>query len=122
MLHNSLTIVLRFDILELAKEGPYQDCEECERMNFYSVRDLRTTQKAIWENLEKDGEVVITNNGKPTALLFDIGDGDLEETLKAIRQAKAMIAFNSMRSKAAAKGYLSEEEIEAEIAAARQEG
>ena len=90
-------------------------------MNFYSVRDLRTTQKAIWENLEKDGEVVITNNGKPTALLFDIADGDLEETLKAIRQAKAMIAFNSMRSKAAAKGYMSEEEIEAEIAAARRE-
>ena len=45
----------------------------------------------------------------------------LEETLKAVRQAKAMMAFNSMRGKAAAKGYLSEEEIEAEIAAARQE-
>ena len=42
-------------------------------MNFYSVRDLRTTQKAIWEKLEQDGEVVITNNGKPSALLFDIG-------------------------------------------------
>ncbi len=90
-------------------------------MNFYSVRDLRTTQKAIWEKLEQDGEVVITNNGKPSALLFDIGDGDLEETLKAVRQAKAMMAFNSMRGKAAAKGYLSEEELEAEIAAARQE-
>lgn len=75
-------------------------------------------------NMGKAGtrrEVVITNNGKPSALLFDIGDGDLEETLKAVRQAKAMMAFNSMRGKAAAKGYLSEEEIEAEIAAARQE-
>lgn len=90
-------------------------------MNFYSVRDLRTTQKAIWEKLEQDGEVVITNNGKPSALLFDIGDGDLEETLKAVRQAKAMMAFNSMRGKAAEKGYMSDEEIEAEIAAARQE-
>ncbi len=90
-------------------------------MNFYSVRDLRTTQKAIWENLEKDGEVVITNNGKPSALLVDIGDGDLEDTLKAVRQARAMMAFNSMRAKAASRGYLSEEEIEAEIAAARQE-
>lgn len=90
-------------------------------MNFYSVRDLRTTQKAIWENLEKDGEVVITNNGKPSALLVDIGDGDLEDTLKAVRQARAMMAFNSMRTKAAEKGYLSDEEIEAEIAAARRE-
>lgn len=90
-------------------------------MNFYSVRDLRTTQKAIWENLEKDGEVVITNNGKPSALLFDISDGALEETLKAVRQAKAMLAFNSMREQAAARGYMTDEEIEAEIASARQE-
>ena len=90
-------------------------------MNFYSVRDLRTTQKAIWENLEKDGEVVITNNGKHSALLFDISNGDLEETLKAVRQAKAMLAFNSMREQAAARGYMTDEEIEAEIASARQE-
>ena len=90
-------------------------------MNFYSVRDLRTTQKAIWEYLEKDGEVVITNNGKPSALLFDISNGDLEETLKAVRQAKAMLAFNSMREQAAARGYMTDEEIEAEIASARQE-
>lgn len=89
-------------------------------MNFYTVRDLRTTPKSIWENLAADGEAVITNNGRPMALLLDIADGDFEETLRAVRQAKAAIAFNSMRSKAAAKGYMSEEEIEAEIAAARR--
>lgn len=89
-------------------------------MNFYTVRDLRTTPKKIWDNLSSDGEVVITNNGKPTALLFDIADGSFEETVKAVRQAKAVIAFNSMREKAAARGYMSDEEIEAEIAAARR--
>lgn len=89
-------------------------------MNFYTVRDLRTTPKSIWENLAADGEAVITNNGRPMALLLDIADGDFEETLRAVRQAKAAIAFNSMRSKAAAKGYMSEEEIEAEIDAARR--
>ena len=36
-------------------------------MNFYTVRDLRTTPKSIWENLSADGEVIITNNGRPTA-------------------------------------------------------
>lgn len=89
-------------------------------MNFYTVRDLRTTPKRIWDNLSADGEVVITNNGKPTALLFDIADGSFEETLKAVRQAKAVIAFNSMRAKAATRGYMSDDEIEAEIAAARR--
>ncbi len=89
-------------------------------MNFYTVRDLRTTPKVLWEDLSTDGEVVITNNGKPSAILFDIAGGDLEETLKAIRQAKAMIAFNSMRAKAAQKGYMSEEEIEEEIRKVRK--
>lgn len=91
-------------------------------MNFYTVRDLRTTPKSIWENLSADGEVIITNNGRPTAILFDIVDGSFEETVKAVRQAKAMIAFNSMRAKAAANGYMSDEDIEAEIAAARRGG
>lgn len=89
-------------------------------MNFYTVRDLRTTPKSLWDNLSKDGEVVITNNGKPTAIMLDITDGSFEETLKAVRQAKATIAFNSMRAKAAAKGYMSDQDIEAEIAAARR--
>ena len=89
-------------------------------MNFYTVRDLRSTPKSIWENLSADGEAVITNNGRPMALLLDIADGDFEETLKAVRQAKAAIAFNSMRGKAADKGYMSDEEIEAELTAARQ--
>lgn len=90
-------------------------------MNFYTVRDLRTTPKAIWKNLTDDGEVVITNNGKPTAIMIDISDGNFEETLKAVRQAKAMIAFNMMRKKAADRGFMSDEEIEAEINAARSE-
>lgn len=90
-------------------------------MKFYTIRDLRTTPKALWDNLSNDGEVVITNNGKPTAILFDIADGDFEELIKAVRQAKAMLAFNSMRTKATKKGYMSEEEIEKEIQKVRKE-
>lgn len=89
-------------------------------MNFYTVRDLRNTPKNIWDNLSSDGEVIITNNGKPTAIMINIADGSFEETIKAIRQAKAMIAFNSMRQKASMSGYMTDEEIEAEISAARQ--
>ena len=52
--------------------------------------------------------------------MIDISDGSFETTLKAVKQAKAMIAFNSMRQKAASNGYMSDDEIEAEIAAARR--
>lgn len=91
-------------------------------MNFYTVRDLRTTPKSIWNDLSSDGEVVITNNGKPTALLIDISNGNFEETVKAIRQARAMLSFNAMRMKAAKNGYMTDKEIEDEISAARKEG
>lgn len=81
-------------------------------MKFYTVRDLRTTPKALWRDLSKDGEVVITNNGKLKAIFLDIADGNLEELLKAIRQAKAIVTFNSMKTKASQKGYMNEEEIQ----------
>ena len=91
-------------------------------MNFYSVRDLRTESKNVWENLSAGGEVVITNNGKPSALMIDIPEGSFDEVVQAVRQAKAMIAFNSMRRKAAQRGFMTDAEIEAEISAARREG
>ena len=45
----------------------------------------------------------------------------LRTIVKAIRRVKAMIAFKSMRLKAAKQGFMSDEEIEAEIAAYREE-
>lgn len=90
-------------------------------MKFYSVRDLRTDSKSMWENLRGNGEAIITNNGKPAALMIDISEDNFEIMIQAIRQAKAMIAFNNMRSRAAAKGFMTDEEINAEIEAARKE-
>ena len=91
-------------------------------MNFYSVRDLRTGAKNIWDNLSSGDVVVITNNGKPSALMIDIPEGAFDEVVQAVRQAKAMIAFNSMRRKAAKAGFLTDEEIEAVIADVRNGG
>jgi len=90
-------------------------------MQFVTVRDFRSASRDVWDKLNRDGELVVTNNGKPTALLLNIGDGDLEELLASIRQSKAMRAFNRMRLEAAERGFMSDEEIEAEIQAARAE-
>ena len=91
-------------------------------MEFYSVRDFRTETKAVWESLARGGEVVITNNGKPAALMIEIPEGGFDETVRAVRQARAMAAFNSARRRAAAAGFMSDEEIEAAIAKAREAG
>ena len=90
-------------------------------MNFYSIRDLRSETKNICDKVRQSGEVVITNNGKPSVLMFDISEDNFDEVVRAIRQAKAMIAFNSMKAVAAANGYMSDSEIEDEIKAARSE-
>lgn len=55
-------------------------------MNFYSVRDLRTETKNLWDNLSAGGEVVITNNGKPAALMIDIPADCFDEVVQAARQ------------------------------------
>lgn len=89
-------------------------------MNFYTIRDLRTETKSMFETLDSGNDVIITNNGKPAALMIDIDQDNFEDVLQAVRQAKAMIAFNSMRMKAAVEGYMSAEEIDSQIQAARR--
>lgn len=89
-------------------------------MNFYSMRDLRTETKRMWADLSRGDEVIITNNGKPSALMIEIPEGYFDEVVQAVRQAKAMIALNQMRMKAARNGYLTDDEIEALIDEARK--
>ena len=90
-------------------------------MKFYSVRDFRNISKEIWGNLARNGEAIITNNGIPTALIIDISEDNFDEMLKAVRQAKAMIAFNKMRMDSSKEGFMSEEDINAEISEYREE-
>lgn len=84
-------------------------------MKFYSVRDFRNISKEIWENLARNGEAIITNNGKPTALMIDISEDNFDEMIKAVRQAKTMITFNKMRMNSSKERFMSEEDINAEI-------
>ncbi len=88
-------------------------------MNFYSMRDLRTESKSMWADLSRGDEVILTNNGRPSAIMIDIPEGGFDETVQAVRQAKAMIALNSMRQRAAREGFKSDDEIEALVNEAR---
>ena len=89
-------------------------------MEFYSARELRTDTKSIWKNLAEDNDIVITNNGKPCALMVGIPEGRFDETVRAIRQAKALAAMERMRKKAEKEGFMSDEEINEAIREARK--
>jgi antitoxin (DNA-binding transcriptional repressor) of toxin-antitoxin stability system len=92
-------------------------------MNFYSVRDLRTHPKEIWKKLSESREIIITNNGKPTALMIEVDEENVEDILNSLRQAMAMRALNQIRMQAREKGLdkMSLAEIEEEIKAVRKE-
>jgi antitoxin (DNA-binding transcriptional repressor) of toxin-antitoxin stability system len=91
-------------------------------MEFISVRDLRIQPGRVWQRLSQAGELVITSNGKPIALLSSVDDATLEQTLTALRRARAQVAVSQLRAAAQASGAdaLSPDEIDAEIQAARQ--
>jgi antitoxin (DNA-binding transcriptional repressor) of toxin-antitoxin stability system len=92
-------------------------------MKFITVRDIRTSPAQIWKQLPEEQEMVITNNGRPIALLTPITDQSLEQTLSAVRRARAMAAVQNMQKRARDIGLdqMADDEIDEEIRAARRE-
>jgi len=92
-------------------------------MKFITVRDFRTRSANIWATLPREQEMVITNNGKPVALLTPLTDETLEDTLSAVRRAKAINAVKKMQEISVSSGNdkMTLEEINAEIKRARKE-
>ena len=92
-------------------------------MKFITVRDIRTSPAQIWKQLPEEQEMVITNNGRPIALLTPITDQSLELTLSAVRRARATAAVQNMQKTARDTGVdrMTDNEIDEEIRAARRE-
>ena len=89
-------------------------------MKFVSTRDLRNRPGHV-RKLVRTDDLVLTANGKPIAILVGVKDDELEETARAIRQAKAQRALSRMRHQAArrASDRMSPSAIDAEIRAVR---
>lgn len=52
---------------------------------------------AIWKKLSSERELIITKNGKPIALLTPLNDETLEDTVSAVRKARAINAVKKMQ-------------------------
>jgi antitoxin (DNA-binding transcriptional repressor) of toxin-antitoxin stability system len=90
-------------------------------MRFVSIRELRSGPRELWASL-KEEDVVLTLNGKPIAIITGVSEDDLQETLRAVRQARAAIAIESMHKTAFKRGTdrITSKEIDAEIRAVRK--
>jgi prevent-host-death family protein len=91
-------------------------------MRFVTVRELRSRSADIWRRLSEEPEMVITSHGRPVAILSAVSSEGLEESLAALRRARAMAAVDAMQRRSVAQGKhrMHPAAIRAEIAAVRQ--
>ncbi len=91
-------------------------------MRFISVRDLRGNSGAIWRDLPDEGEMVITSNGRPVAMLAAVDETDVEESIAAFRRVRAERAIADLQRASIAQGTdsMSMEAIDQEISDSRK--
>lgn len=94
----------------------------CLSVQFINVRELRMRSGEIWQQLKSEGYMVITSNGRPVALLSDVEESNYDDCLRAIKQARAVLAVNNTQENSVKSGRdrISQEEIETEIQAVRR--
>ena len=92
-------------------------------MDYVTVRELREKSGEIWQRVEAGEEFVITRNGKPFALLVHTEPTAVEDRLRALRLSRLAELARAIQedSQASGAGLLTEEDIQAEIDAARRE-
>lgn len=90
-------------------------------MTFVSIRDMRTRPGEVWQQLQAEGDLIITSSGRPFALMIAAEGQDLDQLLLALRRARAQLAVSHMRAQAADAGLanMTLDEINAEIEQAR---
>jgi hypothetical protein len=90
-------------------------------MNYLAVKDLKAP-KLVRETLAAYGSALVTNNGKPMALLVDLAEGENPDQLaEAIRMARARLALSELRmvSRRTGADRLTLDEIASEVRASR---
>ena len=92
-------------------------------MKFLSVRDLRGKSSQIWKELPGEGEMVVTSNGRPIASLSPTTESTFEESLSAIRTARAIDAVAALQQSSLEKGtdQISLSDINKEIKLVRKQ-
>ncbi len=91
-------------------------------MKFVTIRDFRARSAQIQRELPKYNEMVLTSNGRPIAIMAAVTEESLEESLAAIRRARAVMAVTKLQSDGARSGkyMMRAREIDDEIKRVRR--
>ena len=90
-------------------------------MKFVTVRALRGRTSQLWRDLEREKDLVVTNNGHPVAILSATDADSFERSLREIRRARANEALSQVQHDAAERGLdrMAMDEIDGEVRASR---
>jgi hypothetical protein len=70
-------------------------------MEFVPYRLLRNEPNALRQKLASEGEIVVTSDGKPFAIMIDLSNGEnLEEIVLMVSKLRAQMAARAIRSQA----------------------
>lgn len=79
-------------------------------MKFYPVEELQAMPEDIIGSLSSVNEIIITEGGKPAALMLRITNDNFDEVIQDIKQAKATAAINLKRRQQTEKEAVTGEE------------
>lgn len=92
-------------------------------MNLIAIKDLKQPRR-LKERLSSEKELLLTSDGKPVAVLVEVGPADdPEAVIQAVRDSRSRLALARVRESARRAGTsgMSMQDIEKEIAASRRE-
>ncbi|MDR3335830.1 MAG: hypothetical protein LBT16_01375 [Treponema sp.] len=84
-------------------------------MQFLTIRELSKSPKTALSRLAEDGKAVLTNNGKPAAIMLNVDSENFERVFTFIQQAENMKQAGKMEQAAALayKDYTTDKELTA---------
>ena len=91
-------------------------------MKTIASRTLAASPGKVWEDLDREGAVVITKDGVPRSIMVPTSDATLLEDVQELVFARARKAVRAIRAQAIGSGVdaLTRSEIEREITATRR--
>jgi hypothetical protein len=73
-------------------------------MQFVPYRELRNEPSALRKKLVSEGELIVTVDNKPFAVMINLGDENVEDILLMVSRLRAQMAARSIRSQARQEG------------------
>jgi hypothetical protein len=82
-------------------------------MEFVPYRLMRNQPNELRKKLEEQGELVVTVDGEPLAIMLQIPEGSLEDLVMLVSQVRAQLAVARIRQSArnTGKDKISDEEV-----------